>query len=116
MRSVSVFLSALFALILVGLPASAQPLKVSHSPRELSLAVLRELSIQDGKLRFRADSNGCTDAGSFKVRVGREEGLSPQAPHYPLTIERDLEKDLRLTGAYTLSVRNPVFPKEGLVP
>jgi hypothetical protein len=98
------------------------------------MAVLRELSIRDGRIGFRVDSNGCTDAGSFTVRVGREEGISPKAPHYLLTIERvrideckamlwegvliemDLEKDLGLTGRYTLSVRNPVLPKAGIAP
>jgi hypothetical protein len=98
------------------------------------MVVLRDLAIRDGRIGFRVDSNGCTDAGSFTVRVGREEGISPKAPHYLLTIERvrideckamlwegvliemDLEKDLGLTGRYTLSVRNPVLPKAGIAP
>ncbi len=134
MRSASAFLSALFVLLLVSLPVSAETLKVSRSPRDLGMAVLRDLSIRDGKISFRVDSNGCTDAGSFKVRVGREDGISPKAPHYQLTIERvrideckamvwegvlielDLEQDLSLTGTYTISVRNPVLPKEGIAP
>jgi hypothetical protein len=134
MRSVSAFLSALFVLLLAGLPVSAQTLKVSRSPRELGTAVLRDLSIRGGKISFRVDSNGCTDAGSFKVRSSREEGITPKAAHYQLTIERvrideckamlwegvviqvDLEKDLGLTGTYTISVSNPVLPKEGIGP
>jgi hypothetical protein len=134
MRFVSAFLPALFALLLTGLPVSAQTLKVSRSPRELGTAVLRDLSIRDGKISFRVDSNGCTDVGSFKVRVIKKDGISPKAAHYQLTIERvrideckamlwegvvielDLEKDLGLTGTYTLSVGNPVLPKEGIGP
>ncbi len=134
MRFVTAFLSASCALLLAGQPASAQALKVSRSPRELGAAILRDLSIRDGKISFRVDSNGCTDAGSFKVRVSREEGVTPKSVHYQLTIERiqideckamvwegvlietDLEKDLGLTGTYTLSVRNPVLSKEGIGP
>ncbi len=96
--------------------------------------MLRDLSIRDGKISFRVDSNGCTDAGSFKVRSSREEGITSKAAHYQLTIERvrideckamlwegvviemDLEKDLGLTGTYTISVSNPVLPKEGIGP
>jgi hypothetical protein len=130
MRNVSAYLPALFALLLAGLPvlpASAQELKVSRSPRELGTAVLRELAIQDGKIRFRVDSGGCTDAGSFKVRVRRLEGIARKSAHYQLTIERvrideckamlwdgveielDLQRDLGLKGKYTLSVGNPVL-------
>jgi hypothetical protein len=118
-------------LLLVSLPVSAQNLKVSRSPRELGTAVLRDLWIRDGKISFRVDSNGCTDAGNFKVRASREEGITPKAAHYRLTIQRvrideckailwegveiemDLAKDLGLTGTYTVSVSNPVLPKEG---
>ena len=131
MRLVSAFLSALFALLIASLPASAQAdsgaLKISGSPRELGLAVLRDVSIRDGKLTFLVDSNGCTDAGSFRVRASRQEGPAPKAAHYQLTIERvrsdeckamvwegveialDLRKDLGLKGAYTASVENPVL-------
>jgi len=114
-------------LILAGLPAFAQTASLSQNPRELGAAVLRELSIRDGKLSFRVDSNGCTDASSFKVRADRREGLTPKTAHYQLTLERvrrddctalllegerielDLEKDLGLKGKYTLSVSNPVL-------
>ena len=134
MRLRSAFFPALFALLLVNLPVSAQTLKVSRSPRELGTAVLRELSVRDGKISFRVDSNGCTDAESFKVRASKEEGITSQAAHYQLTIERvrideckamlwegvvielDLEEDLGLTGTYTISVGNPVLPKEGIGP
>ena len=127
-------LSALFALLLVGLPVSAEPLKVSRDPRALGLAVLRELSIRDGKLAFRVDSGGCTDARSFKVRVAREDGVAPQVPHFRLAIERvradeckamlwegvlielDLSKDLGLEGAFSVSVANPVLPEQGVAP
>jgi hypothetical protein len=127
MRRVSAFLSAFFALLLAGLPVFAQTLNVSRSPRELGTAVLRELSIRDGKLRFRVDSGGCTDASSFKVRASRLEGITPKSAHYQLTIERvrsdeckgmlwegveielDLRKDLGLKGSYTVSAVNPVL-------
>lgn len=80
-----------------------------------------------GKISFRVDSGGCTDASSFKVRIGRQEGLTPKSAHYQLTIERvridecravlwegvviglDLERDLGLRGTYTVSVANPVL-------
>lgn len=127
MRFGSVLLSALFLLLLAGLPVSAQTPKISRSPRELGTAVLREVAIQDGKLRFRVDSNGCTDAGSFKVRTRRSDGAAPKIAHYQLTIERvrsdeckailwegvviemDLAKDLGFKGRYTASVTNPVL-------
>jgi hypothetical protein len=127
MRVVSIFLPVLFAFLLVGRPVCAQDLEVSHSPREPGTAVLRELSVGEGKISFRVDSNGCTDAGSFEVRIVREQGITAEAPHYRLTIVRvrvdeckamlwdgvvidlDLEQDLGLTGAYTFSVTNPVL-------
>lgn len=82
-------------------------------------------------MSFRVDSNGCTDAGSFKVDIQKEEGILQNVPHYRLTINRvriddckamlwdgvviemDLKKDLGLTGTYTISVENPVLLKSG---
>jgi hypothetical protein len=134
MRPLSLFPAALLALLVIGFPASAQTTKVSHSPRELGTVVLRELEIRGGKLVFRVDSNGCTDASSFKVRASREEGLSPKVPHYRLVVERvrideckamiwdgvlielDLDKDLGLAGPCTVTVENPVFPGQGMLP
>ena len=127
MRFGSVCCSVLFLLLLAGLPVSAQTPPISRSPRELGTAVLREVAIQDGQLRFRVDSGGCTDAGSFKVRVRRTAGTALKTAHYQLTIERvrsdeckalllegaeielDLAKDLKLRGRYTASVTNPVL-------
>lgn len=127
MRLASAPLFASFLLLLVALPVSAQTLKVSRSPRELGAAVLRDLSVHEGKIRFRVDSGGCTDASSFKVRVRREEDLTPKSAHFQLTIERvradeckamlregvvielDLRRDLGLKGPYTVSVGNPVL-------
>ena len=132
MRSVSLPLLTLCALLVAGLPACAQTPPISRSPRDLGEAVLRDLTIREGRISFRVDSNGCTDAGSFKVRVSKEAGITPNAPHYRLTIQRvrideckamlwdgvvielDLERDLGLKGAYTVSVSNPVAPKEGM--
>ena len=88
MRLTSMFLPALFSPLLVGRPVFAQALEVSRSPRELGKAVLRELSVGEGKISFRVDSNGCTDAGSFEVRIIREQGITEEAPHYRLTIVR----------------------------
>lgn len=117
----------LSALLLVGRPVCAQAQEMSRTPRELGTAVLWELSIGKGKISFRVDSNGCTDAGSFEVRVIREQGITAEAPHHRLRIERvrideckamlwdgvvielELERDLGLTGTYTFSVTNPVL-------
>lgn len=134
MRPASLLPAALLALLVIGFPASAQAPKLSRSPRELGTVVLRELEVRGGKLIFRVDSNGCTDASSFKVRASREEGLSPKIPHYRLVVERvrideckamlwdgvlielDLDKDLGLSGEFTVSVGNPVFPGQGMLP
>ena len=120
---------SVLALILIVLPVGAQPMKFVEGQRELGPVVVRELAIRDGKLVFRIDSGGCTDAGSFTVDVGKGEGTAAKAPHYRLTIRRirideckaflvdgvlielDLEKDLRLKGTYTISVENPVRPR-----
>ena len=99
--------------------------------RALGPIVVTELAIREGKLVFRTDSGGCTDAGSFTVDIAKEEGIAAKAPHYRLTIRRvraddckaflvdgvlielDLEKDLGLKGIYTISVENPVYRKPG---
>ena len=83
-------------------------------------------AIREGRILFRTDSNGCTDASSFKVHVTRAESVSADVPHYRLAIERvrideckallldgveielDLVKDLGLTGRYTISLDNPI--------
>lgn len=127
MRLAWSFLAVFVGLLFITLPVSGQGLPVSRTPRELGTALLRELSIHEGKIVFRVDSNGCTAAASFRVRVERQEDLTPKVPHYRLTIERvrideckamlwdgvvieiELEKDLGLTGACTLSVGNPVL-------
>ncbi|MBN1835803.1 MAG: hypothetical protein JW820_08125 [Spirochaetales bacterium] len=134
MRSLSAFVAGLLALLLAGLPVFGETLEVSGSPRELGTAVLRDLGIREGTISFRVDSNGCTDAQSFTVQVDREEGITPKAPHYRLTIQRvrideckamlwdgvvielELERDLGLTGTYTLSVTNPVLAEGGMSP
>ena len=134
MRLLYRFLAALLGALFLAGPLSAQAAKLSHDQRELGVAVLREISLREGKLVFRVDSGGCTDASSFKVRTAKEQGTSPKVPHYRLTIERvrideckamlwegvlielDLEKDLGLKGQYTIAVDNPVFPGQGAVP
>ncbi len=120
---------ALLALALIALPIAAQPMKIAQSQRELGPIVVTELAIRDGKLVFRTDSGGCTDAGSFTVDVVKEEGIAAKVPHYRLTIRRiridecksmlldgvlielDLEKDLGLKGTCTISVANPVYQR-----
>ncbi|MCX7030819.1 MAG: hypothetical protein NTU62_11965 [Spirochaetes bacterium] len=122
---------AVLALILIALPVTAQPMKVAQSQRELGPIVVTELAIREGKLVFRTDSGGCTDAGSFTVDIVKGEGVAAKVPHYRLTIRRirideckallidgflielDLEKDLGLKGTYTISVENPVYQRPG---
>ena len=119
------------ALLAVALPLAAQPQRFVEGQRELGAVVVREISIRDGKLAFRVDSGGCTDASSFKVDVVKEEGFAPKVPHYRLTIRRvraddckamllegvlielDLGKDVGLAGRYTVSVENPVLQLAG---
>ena len=114
-------------LLLVALPVAAQPQRFVEGQRELGPVVVRELVVRDGKLVFRVDSGGCTDAASFAVDVAKQPGNSVAVPHYRLTIRRvraddckalllegvvielDLAKDLGLAGRFTVSVENPVF-------
>ena len=134
MRRVSAFSWVVFFVLLGGMRLCAEPVRLSNSPRELGAAVLRELSIREGAISFRVDSNGCTDAASFRYRTERHDGMGPKTPHYLLTIERvrvdeckamlwegvvievDLEEVVGLSGSYTISVVNPVLSKGGLVP
>jgi hypothetical protein len=122
---------AVLALALIALPVTAQPMKFVEGQRELGPIVVSELAIRDGKLVFRTESGGCTDAGSFTVDIVKGEGISTKAPHYRLTIRRirideckaflidgvlielDLEKNLGLKGTYTISVENPVYRRPG---
>lgn len=99
----------------------------SHSPRQTGEAVLDELLMGSNRFVVRVESNGCTDKNSFKIDVKKEEGLSPKAPHYVLTIRRikpdeckaivddgtlilfDMEKDLGIKSDFTYSLTNRVF-------
>jgi hypothetical protein len=119
------------ALILAALPLAAQGAMYVGGQRALGPIVVTELAIREGKLVFRTDSGGCTDAGSFTVDVAKETGIAGTVPHYRLTIRRvraddckaflvdgvlielDLAKDLGLKGTYTISVANPVSWKAG---
>lgn len=127
MKAVVSFLAVLF----IAFPLFAQSPAISHDPRELGLITLTELSIRDGKLVFRAASNGCTDESSFKARIRREAGTVSGVPAYRLAIERvriddckmlvlegvqielDLAKDLGITGTYSLSIDNPMAGRPG---
>ena len=119
------------ALILAALPLSAQGAKYVEGQRALGPIVVTELAIREGKLVFRTDSGGCTDAGSFTVDIVKEDVVAAKVPHYRLTIRRvraddckaflvdgvlielDLAKDLGLKGTYTISVANPVYQRAG---
>jgi len=121
----------ILVLLLIALPLAAQGARFVEGQRALGPIVVTELAIREGKLVFRTDSGGCTDAGSFTVDIAKEEGIAAKAPHYRLTIRRvhaddckaflvdgvlielDLEKDLGLKGIYTISVENPVYRKPG---
>jgi hypothetical protein len=122
---------ALLALILAALPLTAQGARFVEGQRTLGPIVVTELAIREGKLVFRTDSGGCTDAGSFTVDIAKEEGIAAKVAHYRITIRRiradeckaflvdgvlielDLEKDLGLKGIYTISVENPTYRKSG---
>mgnify|MGYP001115279761 CR=1 FL=1 len=118
---------ALLVLLMVVLPAVAEPVEYGAGQRAIGPIVVGELAIRDGVLTFRAESGGCTDSGSFEVDVVQEDNLVGIAPHYVLTIRRvraddckalfwegvlveiDLEDDLGLAGFYTVTVTNPVL-------
>ncbi|RPJ07600.1 MAG: hypothetical protein EHM28_06520 [Spirochaetaceae bacterium] len=98
----------------------------AYDQRDLGVSVLKSIVIADGKVVFRSVTGGCTDRSSFRIDVKKETGYSAQNPMYVLTIMRvrpddckaffpegveisfDLEKDLGLTGWYTILVTNPV--------
>lgn len=98
----------------------------SHGPRQIGEEVLGELLMGSGRFVISVGSNGCTAKGFFKVDVKKEEGLTPIAPHYVLTVNRikpdeckaivddgtlilyDLKKDFGIKGAFTYSLTNRV--------
>jgi hypothetical protein len=93
----------------------------------LGRVILRELSVREGQLVIRTDSNGCTQKSSFRIEKKEEAGFSAGVPTYGLSIERivvddckalvgdgvqiefDLAKDLGLSGAFAVSIDNPVI-------
>jgi hypothetical protein len=118
-----------WALVMVLVFAGAcSGLSFADGQRQLGEAVLGSLTVKDGAVVVNVASGGCTDTNSFKVHVVRSEGTEGGIPHYVLTFERvaaddckalllngvdlvfDLEKDLGLSGQYTLSVANRVRP------
>jgi hypothetical protein len=122
---------ALLLAIVVALPAASRPMKESQNPRETGRVTLRELSIQADRIILRVESNGCTNAQSFRFHVKKDGNDSAGVPRYRLTIERivaddckallldgveielDLEKDLGIRGPATVSVDNPVVRAPG---
>jgi hypothetical protein len=121
----------LCSVLAAALPLGAQPQRFVEGQRDLGPVVVRELAVREGKLVFRVDSGGCTDASSFTVDVAKEAGVLPGVAHYRLTIRRvraddckaflaegvlvelDLAKDLGLAGRFTVSVENPVLAVPG---
>ncbi|MRR56089.1 MAG: hypothetical protein EG822_16575 [Deltaproteobacteria bacterium] len=103
----------------------------SHGPRQTGEEVLDELLLGRNKFVMSVGSNGCTAKSSFTVAVKKEEGLTPDSPHYALSIKRvkadeckaiveggtlvlfDLEKDLGIKGRFTYSVTNQVYSSSG---
>ncbi len=94
----------------------------SHGPRYTGEEVLDELLIGKKTLVIKVGSGGCTGKSSYRIDAEKAEGITSLAPNYILTIKRvqideckaivddgpviswDLEKDLGLTGNYTVSV------------
>ena len=75
MRLMSALLPALFVLLLPSLPVSAQTLKVSHSPRELGTAVLRDLSTSAPWPTVRRLSTG--SLSGWRGHCWLREAISP---------------------------------------
>lgn len=117
------------ALVLVLVLAGAcSGLSFLDGQRQLGEAVLGSLTVKDGAVVVNVPSGGCTARESFKVRVEKSGEAEGDIPHFVLTFERiaaddckaflpegvdlvfDLEKDLGLSGRYTLSVANRVSP------
>lgn len=99
------------------------------SPRQTGVEILEELALTSNTVTIKVASNGCTDKSSFRVDIQKEAGIKATTPHYVLTFQRikpdeckaivdegvvltyDLQKDLGLNGAYTVSVVNRVYSK-----
>jgi hypothetical protein len=121
-ESISLFVVALCVLFLSPM-AYAQ---YSNSPRQTGEAILDEVLMGQNRFLIKTASNGCTDKGSFKVDVKKDESSS-KPPHYNLTVMRikpdeckaivdegalvlfSLDKDLGLTGDLTYTVTNKVY-------
>jgi hypothetical protein len=122
-RSLAGFLLSAFTLFCF-LTASAVPF--SPGPRSPGVEILEELVQGPKGFIIRVGSNGCTSKNSLGVSIRKEAGVSERAPHYVLTINRqvpdeckaiveegavivyDLQKDLGITGNYTYAITNPV--------
>jgi hypothetical protein len=105
--------------------AFAQP--YSHGPRQIGEVVLDELLVGRNSLLVKVGSNGCTSKTSFRIDSKKEEGITPIAPHYILSVHRirpdeckaivdegvlifwELDNDLGIKGNFTFSVRNMVY-------
>ena len=130
MRLISVLSKAIIFLICILFVLFSAPksyAEYSKSPRQTGEVVLDELLMGSNRFVVRVGSNGCTDKGSFKLDVKKEEGLFPKVPHYVLTIKRikpdeckaivddgtlilfDMEKDIEIKGNFTYLLTNRVF-------
>ena len=85
----------LVAALCTACTAAADAPKISHSPRELGRVILREISVDGGRVVLRTDSNGCSQKTSFKVQVRKEDGFSAGIPHY----------GCRSTGYWSMNAR-----------
>ena len=104
-------------------------LPFSLSPRQTGEEILEELVIKPNTITIRVGSNGCTAKNSFRVDIKQGDGAMAKVPHYIITFYRvrpdeckaflmdgelisyDLKKDLGLSGGFTFSVANRVYPK-----
>lgn len=119
-RNLGAFVAACFML------PSVFAQQYSQGPRYTGEEVLEELLLGRKSLVIKVGSGGCTSKGSYRIDTRQVAGISPQIPHYLLTIHRavideckaivddgpviywDLEKDLGLKGKYTVSVQNRI--------
>lgn len=111
------------ALVLLALPLVAGA--PSDNPRELGPVLLKDLVVKEGTVTIWVSSGGCTEKASIKPVLSREKDPAGGPMRYTVTFERvredsckavqhdvelvyDVAKDLGITGAYTLTVANPV--------
>lgn len=101
--------------------------RYAFTPGETGIVVLHGLSIEEGQIRIRIPSRGCTTKDDVLVEVTPSGTLQEGLPHYVVTFVRDvpdlchesssgdvsfifdLQKDLQLEVPCALSVANPIL-------